>query len=100
MRVFVNSSTEGFANAFVRAARAGTPVLSLEVNPDGILQGSDFGACADGDPGTARQAPRPLPGRQADVGAAVGPRLPALPAGADIEAQVPAFAHSLLSLRS
>ncbi|EGD44041.1 putative glycosyl transferase, group 1 family [Nocardioidaceae bacterium Broad-1] len=48
--VAVNTSTaEGFPNTFVQAARVATPVLSLEVDPDGILGKHGLGACAGGD---------------------------------------------------
>ncbi|MER6971166.1 glycosyltransferase family 4 protein [Nocardioides sp. NPDC000445] len=52
-RVIVNTSTvEGFPNTFVQAARVATPVLSLEVDPDRVLETGGFGACADGNPAT------------------------------------------------
>lgn len=49
-KVFVNTSTvEGFPNTFVQSAIAATPVLSLQVNPDKILDRGGFGRCAEGD---------------------------------------------------
>jgi glycosyltransferase involved in cell wall biosynthesis len=99
-RVVVNSSTaEGFPNTFVQAARVGTPVLSLEVNPDGILQLADFGACADGDPAQlARQLDTLLDDCQ------VWHRQSAnaykyFRQEHDIEDLLPAFMHSLRALR-
>lgn len=47
---FVNTSTaEGFPNTFIQACIAGTPILSLTVNPDGFLEIFDCGLCANGD---------------------------------------------------
>jgi glycosyltransferase involved in cell wall biosynthesis len=43
------SRFEGFPNAFLEAGRFGTPVISLQVDPDGILRAYDAGILADGD---------------------------------------------------
>lgn len=47
---FVNTSdTEGFPNTFIQTCKAATPILSLNVNPDGFLDEYKCGICADGD---------------------------------------------------
>jgi glycosyltransferase involved in cell wall biosynthesis len=48
--VLVNTSdSEGFPNVFVQAAKCGTPMLSLNVNPDDFLTRHKCGMCAGGD---------------------------------------------------
>lgn len=47
---FVNTSdAEGFPNAFIQASKAATPILSLNVNPDGFLDKYKCGKCYEGD---------------------------------------------------
>lgn len=49
-RIFVcTSDAEGFPNTFVQACKAGTAILSLNVNPDGFLDRYRCGVCANGD---------------------------------------------------
>lgn len=49
-RVFVNTSTvEGFPNTFIQAAMGATPVLTLNIDPDGVLGDEGFGVCVKGD---------------------------------------------------
>jgi glycosyltransferase involved in cell wall biosynthesis len=49
-RVLVNTSdSEGFPNTFVQACKAGTAILSLNVNPDGFLDKHACGLCTRGD---------------------------------------------------
>jgi glycosyltransferase involved in cell wall biosynthesis len=49
-KVFVNTSdSEGFPNTFIQACKCATPILSLNVNPDGFLDKYDCGISCDGD---------------------------------------------------
>jgi glycosyltransferase involved in cell wall biosynthesis len=49
-KVFVNTSdAEGFPNTFIHACMASTPILSLNVNPDGFLQRHNCGICCNDD---------------------------------------------------
>jgi glycosyltransferase involved in cell wall biosynthesis len=48
-KVFVNTSeAEGFPNTFIQSCIAGTPILSLNVNPDRFLDEYHCGICAEG----------------------------------------------------
>lgn len=47
-KVFVNTSAaEGFPNTFIQAGEYATPILSLNVNPDGFLEQHNCGICCD-----------------------------------------------------
>jgi glycosyltransferase involved in cell wall biosynthesis len=47
--IFINTSdSEGFPNTFVQSCKAGTAILSLNVNPDGFLDKHQCGFCANG----------------------------------------------------
>ncbi len=49
-KVFINTSdSEGFPNTFIQACKCATPILSLNVNPDGLLTRYDCGICCEGD---------------------------------------------------
>src|SRR4030042_180104 len=49
-KMLVNTSDyEGFPNTFIQAGKWATPILSLNVTPDGFLDGYECGMCANGD---------------------------------------------------
>ena len=50
--VFVSTSVghkEGFPNAFLQAGKYGVPILSLEADPDGIIEKHHCGVVSHGD---------------------------------------------------
>jgi len=47
-KIFVNTSeAEGFPNTFIQACEHATPILSLNVNPDGFLEQHHCGICCN-----------------------------------------------------
>ena len=60
-KVFVcTSRAEGFPNTYLHAWINATPVLSLEVNPDGILDKFACGSCSQGDFGRLAESLRAM----------------------------------------
>lgn len=49
-RLFISTSQrEGMPNTFLEAAKYNVPIVSLQVNPDGMLTQENMGICANGD---------------------------------------------------
>jgi glycosyltransferase involved in cell wall biosynthesis len=49
-KILVNTSdSEGFPNVFIQACKVATPILTLNVNPDGFLDKYACGVCCGGD---------------------------------------------------
>ncbi len=49
-KIYINTSRfEGFPNTFIQAAMHKTPILSLVVNPDNVLETNEMGLWANGD---------------------------------------------------
>jgi glycosyltransferase involved in cell wall biosynthesis len=64
-KVFINTSkTEGFPNTFVQAAKNKTPILSLNINPDCILEKYKIGINAGGSFETLKEGLSKLLGNQ------------------------------------
>lgn len=60
-KTFVNTSLhEGFPTTFLHAAQHGVPILSLAVDPDGLLQTEGIGFCAQEDEAMLAQQLRSL----------------------------------------
>jgi glycosyltransferase involved in cell wall biosynthesis len=48
-KLFINTSGfEGFPNSFVEATKCGVPIVSLQVDPDGIINKNQLGFCCEG----------------------------------------------------
>ncbi len=45
----VSAMPEGFSNVMIQAWWGGTPTVTLDYDPDGVVAGERLGACADGD---------------------------------------------------
>lgn len=54
--VVQTAAIEGVPNVFLQAAAQGKPVISFEVDPDGMLEREGIGCCANGDADVFREA--------------------------------------------
>jgi glycosyltransferase involved in cell wall biosynthesis len=95
-RIFVNtSSDEGVPNTFLHSGLAGTAIVSLTSDPDGMLARFGAGFCAGGNPDALENAVRDLLKNPAALGSAAAGARSFIVAWHDNAKNVDAFLQGL-----